>query len=207
MDFSFIDSCYIKSNFILDRVLENKFVTKSFTRPVTLFEFWGIEIDSSEENWKYRLYEESKHTLRQTYISSSIIRDTKLLKLKVTVPKDPILAAELANYIVEQLDYYNKYLRKYKATDQRKFIEKSIEETKEKLQLAQNRLKNFEEQNKGIMSPETKLRLDRLKTEVDVQKNVYIELKRQLEVTKIEEIKETETFVCLRVGKGKHTPI
>ena len=187
----------IKSNFVLDRVLEHKFITETFIQPVTLFEFWETDVDSSEKGWKHKLYEQSKKSLRETYINSSINRKTKLLTLKVIVPKDPVLAADLANFIVDQLDYFNKNLRKYKATDQRKFIEKSIDEAMNKLSSAQNRLMNFEEKNKGIMSPQTKLELDRLKTEVDVQKNVYIELKKQLELAKIEEIKETETLNIL----------
>jgi LPS O-antigen subunit length determinant protein (WzzB/FepE family) len=80
----------IKSNFVLDRVLEHKFKTKSFDCPVTLFEFWETNIDSSEEDWQHELYEESKKTLRENYISASIDRKTQLHTLSVIVPKDPV---------------------------------------------------------------------------------------------------------------------
>lgn len=187
----------IESNFILSRILEKKFKTRTFDRPVTLFTFWETEIDSSEPNWKHKLLEDSKAKLREEYIHSSLDKITNLLTIKVTVPNDPVLASEIANYIVEQLDIYNKKYRKYKATEQRKFIEKSIEDTKKELREAENVLKEFQENNKEISSPEKILQLERLKTEVEVQRAIYIELRKQLEIAKISEIKETETLNVL----------
>ena len=55
----------IKSNFILDRILKHKFKTKTFENPVTLFEFWDTEIDSSKKNWRHKMYEEAKIKLKE----------------------------------------------------------------------------------------------------------------------------------------------
>ena len=54
------------------------------------------------------------------------------------------------------------------------------------------------EKNKELQSPEIELQIERFQTEVDVHRNVYIELKKQLEIAKIEEIKETETLDVLQ---------
>ena len=187
----------IHSDFVLDRVLRHKFKINKYNNPVTLFEFWDVDIDSSEEDWKHKLFEKSKKLLRQNYIMSSIDRKTRLLTLVVKAPEDPMLCAELANFITEQLDYYNKYLRTYKAREKREFIEQSVDTSKKKLGNIQEMLKEFKEQNKDLMSPEKELEYDKIVTERDVQKMVYLELRKQLEVAKIEEIKETETLDIL----------
>ena len=42
------------------------------------------------------------------------------------IQKDPVIAAELANYIAKQIDRYNKKTRKLKTNEQIKFIEEGI---------------------------------------------------------------------------------
>jgi len=184
----------IESNFVLDRVLQHRFHTKKFQKPITLFEFLKIDIDSSNQESQIRAKEKIKKKLRDEFIHSDIDQITQILTIRVTVPHDPILAADLANFIVKQLDIYNKQFRKYKASEQRAFIEKSIKETKLNLEKAEEKLKKFQEENRDMSSPETQLQYERLRTEVEVQRTVYIELRKQLEIAKIEEVKETETL-------------
>ncbi len=116
----------INSNFVLDRVLKHKFKTATYDYPVTLFEFWKTRIDSNELGWKHKLYEEAKNNLRENYIYTSE-EDNGILSVVITTPKDPVLAAEIANYLIEKLDYYNKNFRKYKTKEQIKYIEQSLE--------------------------------------------------------------------------------
>ncbi|MHA1251229.1 MAG: Wzz/FepE/Etk N-terminal domain-containing protein [Candidatus Helarchaeota archaeon] len=187
----------IKSNFIIDKVLKNKFNTKKFKNPVTLFHFLGVEIDSTNKEESYKKIEKLKEIIRKEYIDANIHPKTHILTIKISVPEDPLLAKELANFIVKQLDIYNKFYRKYKASDQRKFIEKSLNETKLNMFKAEEELRNFQEKNKDLSSPEKQLKLQRLQTELNVQRTLYIELKKQLELIKIEEIKETETLDVL----------
>ena len=49
-------------------------------------------------------------------------------------------------------------------------------------------LKLFSEKNRQISSPALQLQLDRFEREVDTQKGVYLTLKQQLELAKIEEV-------------------
>jgi len=187
----------IKSNFILDRILSNKFKTQKYNEPVTLFEFWGIELDSTNQHKTHKLIEEAKEDLRENYIKAAIDKKIDLLTIEVSVPKDPVLAAELANFIAENLNIYNKHFRNYKATDQKQFIESSIKENKDELEKAERELILFNEKNKDISSTEKKLQYEKLLTEIEVQRKIYIELRNQLEIVKIEEIKETETIDIL----------
>ncbi len=187
----------IKSNFVLDRVLEHKFQTATYEKPVTLFDFWETELDSSEKDWQHVLFENSKRTLRDNYIDISVDKMTNLLTMKVSAPDDPVLAASLANFMAEQLDLYNRKFRKNKASEQRQFIEKSLYENKSKFTEAENNLRRFREENRDLGSPDKQLLHERLQTELEVQRNLYIELTKQLEIAKIEEFKEMETVDIL----------
>lgn len=187
----------IKSNFILDRILKHKFKTKTFENPVTLFEFWDTEIDSSKKNWRHKMYEEAKIKLKENYINVSIDKLNNLLTMDIMVPRDPLLAANLANFILEQLEIYNKHYRHYKASDQKRFINQSLHDTKISLAKAEKNMRGFLEENRDYTSPEKKLQYERLETELDVQRNLYVELRKQLELAKIAEIKETETLDIL----------
>lgn len=187
----------IESNFVLDHLLEHKFQTQKSENPITLFEFWEIDIDTTEPQWKHKLYGDKKKDLRENYIDVSLNQDNSVLTISVQTPDDPVLAAELANFIVDQLDFYNKHFRKYKATEQKKFISISLQDTEEKLLVARNKVIEFKEKNKNLSSPETQMELNTLELEMKVQETLYIELKKQLELVKIEEIKEVDTIEIL----------
>ncbi len=187
----------VKSDFILDRVLKHRFRLDGDSYQ-TLFEFWGIAVDSSQKDEKHRLFEEAKQDLRDDYIEVHVDKETGIIVISLNVPRNPVLAAELANFITTQLEIYNKQFRRYKATDQRNFIENSIKEAKIDLEAAEETLKTFNEENKDLSSPDKQLQYQRLLTEVEVQKSIYVELRKQLELTKIEEVKETETLDILQ---------
>ncbi len=187
----------IKSNFILDRLLKKKFYIKKYDKTMTLFEFWETELDSANKDALHKTIEDAKAKLREDYIHASIDKITNILTIKVSAPIDPGLSAEIANYITDQLDIYNKYYRHYKAKDQRKFIEKSLKETSENLKKAEDKLKKFLQTNKDLTSPETKLVYEKLNSELNLQRTLYMELKKNLELAKIAEVKETETLNVL----------
>ena len=58
-------------------------------------------------------------------------------------------------------------------------------------------LKEFNERNRQISSPALQLELDRHEREVEVQKSIYLTLKQQLELAKIEEIQEASIVQIL----------
>lgn len=191
----------IESNFILDKVLRKKFKNSLQEKPLTLFEFWRIEIDTSGKDWEHILFEKSKINLRENYIEANIKKNNKLLTIEVSVPNDPVLSSELVNFIVENLNLYNNNHRKYKTSDQIIYIEKSLEASEKELKFTERKMQDFLVNNKDYSSPENKIKYERLKTEVDVQKTIYIELRKQLKLTEIERIKETETLNILDYGE------
>jgi tyrosine-protein kinase Etk/Wzc len=65
-------------------------------------------------------------------------------------------------------------------------------EVKNDLTNAENRLKIFRENNRKVMdSPNLLLAQERLTREVELQNALYIELKKQYEIVKVEEVRNT----------------
>ena len=68
------------------------------------------------------------------------------------------------------------------------FIENRIFNVQKQLSLAEKNLKSFREKNRQISSPTLMLSEEQLTREVEVQKGIYLTLKQQLELAKIEEV-------------------
>lgn len=189
----------IKSNFVMDRILNHNFKTGNNTK-TTLFNYFKISIDSSDispGSVSYKEIEHFKKTLRTEIINTNYDTETGILKINIQFPGNAFIATEIANFIILQLDDYNKNYRKYKATEQIEFIENSIRNNEKTLKIAEHNFEVFQLQNKDISSPKSKIEFERLETEMEVQRNIYIELRKQLEIAKIEKIKETETLSIL----------
>jgi uncharacterized protein involved in exopolysaccharide biosynthesis len=117
-------------------------------------------------------------------------KHTEIIIITV-VTDEPKLSADIANAMIEELDIYNREFRKNKATDQRKFIEGRLIEVKNDLTKAENQLKTFREKNRKVVdSPELLLEQERRVREVEMQNTIYVELNKQYELVKIEEVKD-----------------
>ena len=60
---------------------------------------------------------------------------------------------------------------------------------KQDLTKAENRLKEFREKNRQVLSPQLLLEQERLIRDVQINATIYTELRKQFELVKIEEVK------------------
>jgi uncharacterized protein involved in exopolysaccharide biosynthesis len=173
----------IKSARILREVIYKKYSTKAYKDSVGLVQFWDISKGSDAGD-----FEAALKMLRERM---DVTLDNKLgtLVLKVEM-EEPRLAADVANSITYELDLYTRTKRRTSVTAQREFIEQRMEEVEKALRLAENALRDFREKNRRVLdSPQLLLTQGRLEREVQINSTVFIELKKQIEVAKIEEIK------------------
>ncbi|MCP4547815.1 MAG: hypothetical protein GY835_15240 [bacterium] len=157
---------------------------------VSLYDAFDIETDSKEQTGavsSYRL----KGILRTDVISFSRDKLTGYMELRVSVPRDPSLAAELANYLIAQLEEYNQSFKRTKAAEQREFIADRLVEVKADLDLQEERRTGFIKTNRSYStSPDLLQEYNRLSREVQATTSVWVELRKQLEIAKIDENKE-----------------
>lgn len=183
----------MQSNQFLERIAHRKFPVRKLGREAELIEYY-----TAAGNQKGGTGSTAKIVQRVIEIkirgslSVSAGRRTAGAAVPVIVTVkysagEPGLAAAVANAFLEETVVYNQDVRDSKAQQNRKFIEKQIEETTGLLRKAENELAQFTARNKKIATPDLEVELDRLKRSVRIQEEVYISLKKQLELAKIEE--------------------
>ena len=108
------------------------------------------------------------------------------------------MSAALATAIITESDKLQRQFKTHQVAEKRSFIEGRIKDGKVELETAQENLKEFRERNRQVQySPALMLEEERLTTETEVQKGIFITLKQQYELTKIEEVEEGTTVQVL----------
>lgn len=182
-----------KSESVLKPVIYKKYKTEEFDQPVNLIEYFEVEVDEDLEPdlQKRAMMMQLHKSLSEEMISTEIDRTTEILTITVELPENK-LAADVANTIAESLNNYVVTQRKSFASEQKDYLRKRIVEIEDSLRLAENKLKNFKEENRVItQSPHLQLELARLTRNVEITNQIFMELKTQIELVKLDEVKDT----------------
>jgi uncharacterized protein involved in exopolysaccharide biosynthesis len=111
---------------------------------------------------------------------------------------EPQFAADLCAALIEELDKHQRTYKTAKVKETRQFIEGRIIDIQKELESAEENLKVFRDRNRQIgQSPALLLEQQRLTRETSVLTGVFTTLKQQLEMTKIEEVKESTLIQVL----------
>lgn len=183
----------LTSEAVLAPVIYAKYKTEKYLDSVNLIQYFKIKPDKSlpaELQGRDMFLQEYKD-LSKNRMTTDIDRMTKILTVSVKMPEAQ-LSADVVNKIVESLDNYIRTKRKSYAADQLAYIEKRMAQVKDSLTIAENKLKDFSEQNRMVVqSPELMLEQARLSRNVEILSSVFLELSKQYEIAKIDEIKDT----------------
>ena len=195
----------VSSETVLRDVIYAKYKTEEFPDSVNLIQYF--EVESSDENpaiQKREKFLKLYKNLNKSRISANVDRMTKILNVTVTMPEAQ-LSADVANKLVKSLDRYIRTQRKSNASEQSFYLEKRTKQVKDSLNIAENMLKNFREDNRiTSQSPNLLLEQSRLMRNVEILQTVYVELTKQLEIAKIDEIKDAPV---LNVKEFAKTPV
>ena len=123
-------------------------------------------------------------------VAFSKSRESKFSNIRV-VTNEPVFSRDLAKEILIELEKLNRYYKNKAVNEKIKFIEQRILTIIKELESSEQQLKEFNENNQQILSPTLRLQVDRLERDVDVSKNVYLTLKQEYELAKIEEIQKS----------------
>lgn len=114
---------------------------------------------------------------------------TGIIALSISAP-EPALAADVTNRMLDLLNPFLTTMVQAEHGEARLFIEGRLSAVGDQLRGAEGRLQAFRDQNRQISnSPQLMLEEERLIREVTLQEGVYLELSRQLEVEKINEVR------------------
>jgi len=118
-------------------------------------------------------------------------RKTGLIEVLVSL-EDPAVSASVANFVGVQVQSYIQIENSAQATKEKNFIASRLNIVKNELLDLEDELKSFTERNRGYdESPELFMVYSRLFREVEAKKQVVITLQQQLELARIEEVKQS----------------
>ncbi len=138
----------ISSETVLRDVIYAKYKTEEYPDPVNLIQYFEVESsDKNPEIQKRENFLKLYKNLTKARISTNIDRMTKILTVTVTMPEAQ-LSADVANNLVKALDRYIRTQRKSNASEQSFYLEKRTKQVKDSLNIAENMLKNFREDNR-----------------------------------------------------------
>lgn len=103
----------------------------------------------------------------------------------------PELSAQIANEVVGLVSSFNREIRVTGSKSKRAFLQMRRDSARTALRDAEERQRFFYEQNRGfVAAPSLKFEEQRIRRDVDLASDLYINLDRQLEVARIEEIND-----------------
>jgi len=182
----------LTSESVLGPIIYSKYKTEKYSDSVNLIQYFKVQVDEKDPFRKERrqfldIYE----ALIKERILIDVDRITKILTIHTIMPESQ-LSADVANKTVESLDAYVRIKRKSFATEQLYYLDRRIEQLKDSLMVAENLLKIFREQNRlTAQSPDLLLEQARLMRNVEILQTVYVELTKQYELAKLDEVKDT----------------
>ncbi len=186
----------VTSETILRSVILKKYKTEAFQDSVNLMQYFDYTEYTPNENM-------AKVLIRfRGLMSATHDNKTSVVTLTMEMP-EPELAATVLNTVVAELDGFMRSKRVTNAGEQVKWIAVRIKEVEDEMKRAEEKLKDFRERNRQVGgSPQLLMEQDRLSRDVQVKATVYIELKKQYELAKLEEIKNISIVNVLDPGRA-----
>jgi uncharacterized protein involved in exopolysaccharide biosynthesis len=167
-------------------LIEKKFDTKIYGKNRKLIDI--IFKNRSNVEKKYNQNEKRiavNKILKNIYVKKD--RGSGLITLKAEAIEAD-LSAQIVNKSIEILQTIMRYYTLGKSTEKKEFINSRFEDVLKRLSTAEEDLKSFREKNRLIFSsPKLMLEEARLFRETEVQTEIYITLKTQLEMLNVEE--------------------
>jgi len=205
-----VDSRHLKK-----AVIQNNWKTEKYTQNVNLIEYWEINDESgfSVKN----LFQTSKDTnLNIKYMELAI--ETLANQISVTEEESGLivisvlmeeseLAADIANFIALYIKKYISEVMLIHSSRHREFIEERLSDSKIELSISEEELTEFRSKHPIAMdTPDLQLQRGRLLRNVEVNQQVYVTLREQYEVARIDELKEIPVINILDQGEASSTP-
>jgi uncharacterized protein involved in exopolysaccharide biosynthesis len=185
----------ITSEAVLKNVLQAKYQTALYKDSVDLIQYWKITASTPELG-----YEIALNSLR-AQLGVTVERQTSVVSVSMETP-EPQLSADIVNTATRELDKYIRTRRTTTAGGQREFIEGRLRQIKEDLEHSEDSLKDFRERNRSVIgSPPLLLQQERLLRDVQINSTLFIEMKKQYEIAKIEEVRNIPVVSVMDPGR------
>ncbi len=184
----------LRSRTFSKKILEREFYSREHNKKLTLL---AILTHGSEEPpfGKDTLINEALSPLEELI---SFDNDPKSAFSTLSVISgDPYFSKEVAEVALDELEKVNSFFKSQSIREKTRFINNRIISVQKDLEFSEQILKEFREKNRQISSPALMLEQERLSRDVEIQKGIFLTLKQQLELAKIEEVGKASIFQVL----------
>lgn len=175
----------LKDDEFLENILRKKWSTgrDSFDIP----SLWHLSVDTLEPDWRYRLSKQQVEKLRDGgFLKLEKTKSTGISMLK-TLFTDPVLATQVNFYVLKLFNEFMVRDQVTQAGEKRKFIADRIGEIERDLRRSEEQLVDFQMKNKNVTIATVMMEQMRLRRNMDIDQELYLQLKKQFEIVKIEE--------------------
>jgi uncharacterized protein involved in exopolysaccharide biosynthesis len=122
---------------------------------------------------------------------------TGVISMSVTL-RDPILAQAVAQQLLAEMNVFNMQSRQSQAGAERRFVEQRLNELKDSLRAAEDRLQAFLQRNRDYEnSPQLSFQQQRLARDVSMQQDMVTSLAQSFEQARIEEVRDTPVITVI----------
>ena len=187
----------LKSRSFALKILKTKYDTKAHGKNKKLINILSLKRDYSNLKLSTNDTTRAISNFIRNIISVPRIKNKELVQISIK-SYEPELASQIADKVIYELEKTLQQNKKSKTSAQKTFINERIIQVLSKLTSQENALKKFRDENRNILaSPALMLQQSRLMREVELQTQVYITLKTQLEMVQIEENESTKIMEVL----------
>lgn len=108
------------------------------------------------------------------------------------ITDEPQFSKDFADTLIVELDKLQRKFKKQTVNEKVEYLEQKITLAQLELEYNEEQLKIFRERNRNVdNSPSLLLAQERLQRDVEVQKGIFLTLKQELELAKIEEVQKS----------------
>ena len=194
----------IQSRTLKKDIILKKWKITKYPQGKNLIEFWELDKPKlfSPKKWLMNFFPPGRFATNpeELLVYEAKLKLEKLISVKEELSglirisvlmQDPILASDIANYIAKFVKEFISYEQQMEATRNREFIENQKLDAKNELEKSEELLTDFRNNHPtNLDSPRLKMIRSRLGSTIDENRAVYITLRQQFEIAKIEEVKE-----------------
>ena len=194
----------IKSRTLKKDIILKKWKTAKFPQGANLITFWELDKPKlfSPKKWLINFFPPRKFEANpeELLVYEAKLRLDKLVSVKEELSglirisvlmQDPILASDIANYIAKFVKEFISFEQQMEARRNREFIENRKLDAKSDLEKSEELLTDFRNNHPtNLDTPRLKMIRSRLGSTIEENRAVYITLRQQFEIAKIEEVKE-----------------
>lgn len=188
------DSITIEEYYKLDN--EDSAIGKILKYPFTIFAKEKQIPETSSEFLKLTKQEVRISKWLQTQIELNVDEQTGCITVLSNF-KEAKVAAQIGQNYIDLLQSYITAIKIKKASQQYVFLKNRFEEQQHLLYLKQLEIAKFKDSNKNFTSSTSQILLQRLNADYNILTNVYTELAKQVESSKLQVKKNTPVFMMI----------